>query len=1272
MKLNKMIAFFVTVSLAVLAKAVVIVDIPHDTSGCRPGYWTSDFAAAKAMADAKHIPLLSFWGYENCAHCAKTKSNGLVSDLFKGWVAKKPIILVYTEVTDATRYDKTAVKEFTRGDNSSGDYPFMRCYWKKADGSTVSKCFSGNKGQFPYSQGVIAEQLVGTLDMYFGSWSPVPDYAGGYFSVTNRPKARLEAVAGTTKYVDIPMYRTQKSVATNKIQIAGGSMANVIWPANTLKTSYRYTLPATAKAGSSIALKLYADDGKTVKSSSAINVVNDPGNHISNPKFIGESFGIGEWTMDLDAALSKAKSTATAKCYTLAVVGGDMWCPHCQNLRTNLLEKSEFKKWAQDHNVNLVCIDMPQKDKTTATLLTRDESSAGASGAAYLSRKMITDAKAQEIFNRNKTLSGSTWLPKSSTATRLSNPTILLINSDKTVAGRYYNPRQSNGGYPIQESIDRLNELLKLEGGDDLNTDPATTSETLAIEEGGDGEIQVNENVKYYKLTNVPAGKVRFTSSSQGQSLKLTVCEYTSAGGVTELASGSQTVTATFTTTANKYLKVSGFLESTAAYGTDTELSFGLESAVVLVPAQKSATYKAKSSTVPMEIVSGTKYKLSGFSSYPSLKSLGGGIYQATASATVMMGCSVGSTVTYQKWTPGTVQFTSASAKVQESVAKGSVTVTRTSGSSGAAKVKVSINGGSQSTKRVTVSPSVLSWADGESASKTVSYKINVDTAFHPDEQFVISLAADTSSSASVGSPAKFTLTVSDTSDPVFGKTSYSLRAINKMQYSQSFPINNILENGPVNLTIGGKLPRGVTAKYDSASKSVVIAGKPTAAGKSSFTIAVSETRKDGKKTGKTSTFSFESIAASDIKSSDSLYNAVVVGGGAASHVVPLYGKRGGKVVLAGSLEVKITKTYRITAKYVGTDGKATFSGALTSVGENGVISGALSKMGQNLTYKISKNGLMTATLTGVANDFGRSLSSDPDGATLVSADYSAYAGYYTVTLPTDVSLLKKGGETASTGTGYIVLKMDRTVFTSKGKVSYSGVMPDGTSFTGTSYLVPGQYTDSAGVRWGALPVIVRKASGSQLSVSLCIRRGAASAYKDDPQVVIEEPDASACCRSAGVYHELDVYGGIYVKGMDVESCCREYYETESFRFSCDTTYFAPSAKYGKITAASSGHASFTSSGKIVVENDNPSLPLTLRLNRVTGIVTGTAKAQFASGAPVKLTVRGVVLPGWVDCGCGDTAPVVRPIVSATAYFKDSQGRSRIARGFSLDLTESK
>jgi len=182
---------------ALVASAVVQVDIEHDTSGVRLGYWTSDFAAAKAYADENHVPFLGFWGSAGCGYCALMKSTGLISEEFTAWVEKNKIVMCYVEVPASQTSVMTPAKEFIKGSNKSGEYPFMTFYWNKADGSQVKVDFTGRKGDIPpYSKGTLGTQFVAGLNYYFGTYKPVDAYAGGYFAVTNLPNARLEAVVG--------------------------------------------------------------------------------------------------------------------------------------------------------------------------------------------------------------------------------------------------------------------------------------------------------------------------------------------------------------------------------------------------------------------------------------------------------------------------------------------------------------------------------------------------------------------------------------------------------------------------------------------------------------------------------------------------------------------------------------------------------------------------------------------------------------------------------------------------------------------------------------------------------------------------------------------------------------------------------------------------------------------------------------------------------------------------------------------------------------------
>lgn len=1246
------------------ASAVVQVDIEHDTSGVRLGYWTSDFAAAKAYADANHVPFIGFWGSTGCGYCALMKSTGLISKEFLAWVQTHKVVMCYVEVAASQTSVMTPAKEFMKGSNRSGEYPFMTFYWNKSNGEVVKADFTGRKGDIPpYSKGTLGVQFVAGLDYHFGSYKPEDAYAGGYFSVTNRSAtARLEAVAGKTTYVDVPMFRTSTSDYTNKIQVDAGAMGNVAWASKATKASYRCSIPATAKAGSTIALKLYDSTGKTVKSTTTIAVVAEPANSISNPKWIGESFEAGEWTMDLDAALAKAKS-ATARAYTLAVVGGDLWCPYCQGLRNGVLSKADFTTWAKRNNVNLVTIDMPQKDKTTATLLTRDESAAGASGAAYLSRKMISDSAAQTVFNRNKTLSGSTWLPKSSSATRCGNPTVLLLNPDKTVAARLYSANDGTT-YPLEETLSRLNALLGHVGGSDKLTDAATTTLSLAVEGTASGELQVNSNVRWYKLTNVPNGRVTF-SSTGGKDRVLTVYEYSGSGACTTvLAAGTNSLGVTFTTTANKYLKVQGFVPGKTAYGSDNTMTYTLSSAVTLVPSQSQASFKTTSGKMNMTVTKGTKYKLSGFTSYAAFTKNSDGTYTANSSGTIAMSSAAGATVTYQIWVSGTIQFATTSASKLESDGSGTISVTRTGGTAGAASVTVSVNKGSSGSGRVTVSPTTLTWADGASGAKTVTYRIAATSAYNPDETFTISLAVASSSAAALGANKTFSLKVSDTDEPVLPRQSYALQLFRNFSASEAYAVSNIRENGRVSIGTAGRLPSGVRVSYDANTKRLVLSGKPTRAGTYEFSVAVSERRSAGISTGPATTFTVTVSDPSKLKPGDKGYNAVLAAGTTVYGSMPLYGTASGRKVMAGVATVKILRTGRMSVNYVGADGvRSTFSG-LPTLSADGTAKLVAARGDATATLSVLSTGLSTLSIAGLSTRFGSSLASRSGGLLLTNGDRAAYAGYYTVTL----SVAAMSGKTEiATGTGYVILKMNTATFTRTGKVSYLGTLANGTAFSGSAYLSGmAQLQDNA--EWAYLPICVAK-RGVSAAFVLRVRANAAKTYESNPQVVLAESESTPYMIAYDTFAALNVYGGIYDRNMDFELCCDEYYSTTTFKVAYGTSLFADSARYGAVTTLPNATVTVGERGALSIANADASHMLTLRLAPSTGIVTGRMPVTFANGRRVTLTVKGVLLPGWADCGCFETDAIIeRPIFSGAAYYADTIGGISAKRGFSVEL----
>ena len=382
MKIKKLILIAMAAAGLFSASAVTA-----DSSGCRPGYWTSDFAKAKAYAESTGTPMLMFWGAESCTYCDKMIRNGLNQQAFIDWVKEHPIVLVFVHVRDTS---STAAKTFASC-NKSGDWPYMRCYWKKKTGQTVSQCFTGRLNKMPATGRTTVEQLINTLNMYFGSWSPEPAYAGGSVAITETTGNRLEAEEGTSE-ISFAMTRSStaaKSAATNSVQVVGpdGETAQTVqvkWTAG--QTTQQVTVDVSGvnfqKDGDKARLIVKDANGKA-KSTNTVTYVT--GNSASNPLWIGErtatgsgegatgaslmatgkpALAFGEWTMDLDVAKEKV-AAATGDAYTLVAIEGSLWCHDCANTDRNFVNvkdgdgNNRLAAWAAANQVALVAIDIP-------------------------------------------------------------------------------------------------------------------------------------------------------------------------------------------------------------------------------------------------------------------------------------------------------------------------------------------------------------------------------------------------------------------------------------------------------------------------------------------------------------------------------------------------------------------------------------------------------------------------------------------------------------------------------------------------------------------------------------------------------------------------------------------------------------------------------------------------------------------------------------------------------------------------------------------------
>jgi hypothetical protein len=126
---------------------------------------------------------------------------------------------------------------------------------------------------------------------------------------------------------------------------------------------------------------------------------------------------------------------------------------------------------------------------------------------------------------------------------------------------------------------------------------------------------------------------------------------------------------------------------------------------------------------------------------------------------------------------PGSVQFSAASASVNENGGSVTLTLTRTNGADGAISVSVASGGGSAAAGAdYTALSQTVSWADGDTQSKTVALSINDDSTDEPSETVIVTIANATGG-ATVGAPASATVTIVDDDPPPPGPVQQNVSA---------------------------------------------------------------------------------------------------------------------------------------------------------------------------------------------------------------------------------------------------------------------------------------------------------------------------------------------------------------------------------------------------------------------------------------------------------------------------------------------------------------
>ena len=263
----------------------------------------------------------------------------------------------------------------------------------------------------------------------------------------------------------------------------------------------------------------------------------------------------------------------------------------------------------------------------------------------------------------------------------------------------------------------------------------------------------------------------------------------------------------------------------------------------------------------------------------------------------------------------------------------------------------------------------------------------------------------------------------------------------------------------------------------------------------------------------------------------------------------------------------------------------------------------------------------------------------------------ASFSGSYTVQLP----LVGVSSNALLRGVGSLALSIRPSFDGNVTSVTYSATLPDGSSFSGmTPFRIETVIKETGATSKVARVDVEVKMEKGFLKLPLKITPFGARAWKN-PSVPEGLPSVFAAdglrpvCRLGGndVEQELAVYGGFLRRGRTPKQLCelfdlspRMSLKIRSADVVSERYGKAKSWPRGKINAQKNGFSLAGKKGGFSLSYDNTS-----------GFVAGTGTIQFADYAtPCEL--KGVVLPGWLDCHCG-TGFTPRPFAAGLLRFKD-------------------
>ena len=475
---------------------------------------------------------------------------------------------------------------------------------------------------------------------------------------------------------------------------------------------------------------------------------------------------------------------------------------------------------------------------------------------------------------------------------------------------------------------------------------------------------------------------------------------------------------------------------------------------------------------------------------------------------------------------------------------------------------------------------------------------------------------------------------------------------------------------------LSGTLPSGLKVSWDSEANALLVSGVAKAkAGVYNPVYQVEQVSGSKRKAGLTLALTIEVVDPFVPVVDDETGEAVpsVFAKSRTFKDIPVFNMT--ESTLVGTLQLTMSSTGKTSAKLLSADGAISFSSS--SWVDVQIEDGSYKSFVALLTSR-TKGYLMVlqANVDGsfdvlMMNPENEPLKAQCDGNLWSKANKAdAWKGYYTVALRNEgVVEGAERPEIAPKGHGYLTLKMTSSSAFNTGKVTWAGMLPNGTAVSGSSTL---QKVADDECNWGRLPIF-RTSSKDILAGVVKINSDALKNKEESGNCQAVFKDVadfrwSHYEKALNSYYDIlfDVYGGIYDSG-------------DSLLQAWDSNYsgLTPNIVFDRELAVTLDKNSLDS--KIAISGEN-NYSATISISRSTGIVSGSVKVPYqdedGNVKTYSAKYKGVVLIGWgPGCGCTDTVvDVTLPFMSGAYYyadtFKTDSGKSvKVNVGSSAEIT---